>query len=116
MRRRLMAVFALLVGAATLVFAIAVAISQFPRGLILLGCVLIAGVSAWYGLLRRGIARVVGLIVAGIALAAAIALIITRGSRLVDLLVVAGLLVSLGAARAAFAVHVDLPSAPAPRG
>ena len=34
---------------------------------------------------------------------------------LVDLLVVVGLLVSLAAARAAFAVHVDLPSASAPR-
>ena len=37
------------------------------------------------------------------------------GTPLVDLLVVVGLLVSLAAARAAFAVHVDLPSAPAPR-
>ena len=39
----------------------------------------------------------------------------TRGAPLVDLLVVVGLLVSLAAARAAFAGHVDLPSAAAPR-
>ena len=115
MKRRLAAVFALVVGAATLVFAVAVAINQFPRGLILLGCVLIAGVSAWYGLLRRGIARVVGLIVAAAALAAAVALIVAVGSRLVDLLVVAGVLVSLAAARATLDVNVDLPGAPAPR-
>jgi hypothetical protein len=70
---RLVAIFALLVAAATLVLAIAVAVNQFPRGLVLLGCVLIAGVSAWYGLRRRGIARVVGVIVAGIALVGAVA-------------------------------------------
>jgi diacylglycerol kinase family enzyme len=115
MKRRLAAVFALVVGAATLVFAVVVAINQFPRGLIVLGCVLIAGVSAWYGLLRRGIARVVGLIVAAAALAAALALIVAVGSRLVDLLVVAGVLVSVAAARATLDVNVDLPSAPAPR-
>ena len=115
MRRRVAAVFALVVGAATLALAIAVAITAFPRGLVLLGCVLIAGVAAWYGLLRRGIARGVGLIVAGIALVAAVALIVASGSPLVDLLVVAGLLVSLAAARATTAVHVDLPSASAPR-
>ncbi len=115
MRRRLAALFALVVGAATLTLAIAVAITQFPRGLVLLGCVLLAGMAAWYGLLRRGIARVVGLVVAGIAFVAAVALIVARGLPLVDLLVVAGLLASLAAARATITVHVDLPSAPAPR-
>jgi diacylglycerol kinase family enzyme len=114
MRRRLTAVFALVVAAATLVLAIVVAINQFPRGLVLLGCVLLAGVSAWYGLRRRGIARVVGVIVAAVALAGAVALIVTRGAGLVNLLVVAGVLVSLAAASAAFTVHVDLPSAAAP--
>ena len=69
MRRRLAAIVALVVGAATLALAVAVAISEFPRGLVLLGCVLIAGVAAWYGMLRRGIARVVGLVVAGLAFA-----------------------------------------------
>ena len=115
MKGRIAAVFALVVGAATLALAITVAITEFPRGLFLLGCVLLAGVAAWYGLLRRGIARVVGLIVAGLALVAAVALIVALGSPLVDLLVVAGLLVSLAAARASIAVHVDLPSAAAPR-
>jgi hypothetical protein len=77
--------------------------------------VLIAGASAWYGLRRRGIARVVGVIVAGIALVGAVALIVVGGARFVDLLIVAGLLVSLAAASAAFTIHVDLPSATAPR-
>ena len=115
MKRRLMAIFALVVAVATLVFAVAVAINQFPRGLVLLGCVLIAGGSAWYGLRRRGIARVVGVIVAGIALVGGVVLIVAGGERWVDLLVVAGLLVSLAAASAAFTIHVDLPNAQAPR-
>ena len=113
MKRRLVAIFALVVAAATLALAIAVAIDQFPRGLVLLGCVLVAALATRYGVLRRGIARVVGLTVAGIALAAALALIITGGSPLVDLLVVTSLVVSLAATRAT--VLVDLPSAPAPR-
>jgi len=100
--RRLTAIFALVVAAATLALAIAVAINQFPRGLALLGCVLIASASAWYGLRRRGIARVIGVIVAGIALVGAVALIVVGGARFVDLLIVAGLLVSLAAASAAF--------------
>ena len=110
-----MAIFALVVAVATLVLAIVVAINQFPRGLVLLGCVLIAGVSAWYGLRRRGIARAVGVIIAGIALVGAVVLIVAGGARLVDLLVVAGLVVSLAAASAAFTIHVDLPNAQAPR-
>jgi amphi-Trp domain-containing protein len=113
--RRLTAIFALVVAAATLALAIAVAINQFPRGLALLGCVLIASASAWYGLRRRGVARVVGVIVAGIALVGAVALIVVGGARFVDLLIVAGLLVSLAAASAAFTIHVDLPSATVPR-
>jgi diacylglycerol kinase family enzyme len=115
MRRRLTAAFALLLGAATLVLAVVVAVNQFPRGLILLGCVLIAAAAAWYGVLRRGVARVVGLVVAGLALAGAVVVLIVGGTRLVDLLVVVGLLVTLAAAEAALAVHVKLPSAPAPR-
>ena len=110
-----MAIFALVVGAATVALAVVVAVAEFPRGLVLLGCVLIAGASAWYGVLRRGVARVAGLVVAGLALAGAVVLVVVGGSPLVDLLVVAGLLVSVAAARATLVVHVDLPSAPAPR-
>ena len=114
MRRWLAAVIALVLGAATLVLAVAVAVSEFPRGLGVLGCVVIAGACAWYGVLRRGIARVAGLTVAGLALAGAVALIVAGGSRFVDLLVLVGLLVFLSAARATLYVHVDLPGASAP--
>jgi diacylglycerol kinase family enzyme len=114
MNRRLAATIALLVGAATFVLAVTVAVIQFPRGLFLLGCVVLAGAAAWYGVLRRGIARAAGLTVAGVALVVALVLVLTGGSLLVNVLVVAGLLVFLAASRAAVAIHVDLPTAPAP--
>jgi diacylglycerol kinase family enzyme len=115
MRRRLAAIVALVMATATVALAVAVAVSEFPRGLGLLACVLVAAVAAWYGVLRRGVARVAGLAVAALALAGAVALLVVEGAPGVDLLVVAGLLASLAAARAALAVHVDLPSAAAPR-
>jgi diacylglycerol kinase family enzyme len=61
------------------------------------------------------VARLAGLTVAVIALAGAIVLIATHGRLIDDLLVLAGLLLTLGASRAAFVVHVSLPDAPAPR-
>ena len=54
MRQRLAAIVALVVGAATIALAVAVAVSEFPRGLGVLGCVLVAGAAAWYGVLRQG--------------------------------------------------------------
>ncbi|TCN31702.1 diacylglycerol kinase family enzyme [Kribbella orskensis] len=115
MRRRLAAAVALLVGLATIVLGVVVAVDHFPRGLGLLVCVVIAAAAAWYGVLRRGTARVVGLTVAGLALAGALAFLIAGGGVLAVLVVVAGLLATLAAARASYASHVDLPSAPAPK-
>ena len=71
MSRRLAAT-ALVVGAATLVLAVVLAVGEFPRGLGLLGSVVLAGAAAWYGLLRRGFARCVGLAVAVLALVVAV--------------------------------------------
>ena len=115
MSRRLAALVALVVGAATFVLAVAVAVSEFPRGLVLLGCVVVAAAAAWYGVLRRGAARVAGLTVAALVLAGAVAVLVVGGTRFVDLLVLVGLVVTVAAARATMAVHVDLPSASAPR-
>jgi diacylglycerol kinase family enzyme len=114
-RQQIAAVVALVVGAATVVLAVVVTVSEFPRGLGLAGCVLVAGASAWYGVLRRGVVRVAGLTVAVLALAGAVALLVSEGAPFVDLLVVAGLLVALAAARASLVVRVDLPPASAPR-
>jgi len=112
--RRLAAAVALVVGAATIVLAVVTAVSEFPRGLILLGCVVIAGAAAWYGILRGGVARTAGLVVAAVALIAAVLVLVLDGSTGIDLLVLAGLLVTLAAARATLSVHVDLPGAAAP--
>ena len=114
MRRRLAAVVALVAGAATIALALADAVSEFPRGLVVLACLLVAGAAAWYGVLRRGLARVAGL---GRRTGARRrgGMVVVGGARFVDLLVLAGLLVSLAAARAALPVHVDLPRATAPK-
>src|SRR4051812_50204136 len=50
------AIGALLFAVAGLSLAIAVAVQEFPRGLIVLACVALSAVAAWYGLLRRGAA------------------------------------------------------------
>ncbi|MGE5636484.1 MAG: diacylglycerol/lipid kinase family protein [Nocardioidaceae bacterium] len=113
-RRRLAAALALVAGAASGALAVVVAVVEFPRGLALLACFTVAGLTAWYGALRRGPARLAGLTCAVLALAIAVILILTGGSLLAQLLVVVGLLVCLAAARAAVAVHVRLPSAPPP--
>jgi diacylglycerol kinase family enzyme len=114
-RRRIAAVVALVVGAATLVFGVVNAVNEFPRGLIFLACVVIAVAAACYGVLRRGIARLAGLYVAGLALVGALLVIVLGGDFGRDLLLIVGLLVTLAATRASFTSHVDLPSAPAPQ-
>ena len=81
MRRRLAAMLALALGAVTVAGAIAVAVSEFPRGLIVFACVLIAAAAAWYGLLRRGVARVAGLTVGALALVGAVLLVVAGGDR-----------------------------------
>ena len=115
MTRRWLAALALLLAAATCVLAVVNAVSEFPRGLFLLVLVVIAGTSAWFAVVRRGVARVAGLVLAAVALGGALVLVVSRGAPLADALVVAGLVATVAAARAALHVHVELPSATAPR-
>ena len=109
------AIVALVVGAATLALAVAVAVSEFPRGLGLLACVVVAGASAWYGVLRRGAARVAGLTVAGWRSPVPWCCSSRVGRRSSICWSWRGCWCRWRAARAALAVHVDLPDAPAPR-
>ncbi|MET9270652.1 diacylglycerol kinase family protein [Kribbella sp. NPDC003557] len=115
MRRRVAAVVALVAGTATAVLGVVVAVREFPRGLGVTACLVIAAVAAWYGALRRGVARVAGLYIGGLAAAGAIVLIAVGGSFGVDLLVLGGLLLTLAATRAAFLARVDLPRVPPPQ-
>jgi diacylglycerol kinase family enzyme len=115
MRRRVAAIVALVAGTATAVLAVVIAIREFPRGLIISACLVVAALAAGYGVLRRGVARLAGLYIAGLAVLGAVILVVVGGTFLADLLVVGGLLVTLAAARAAFFARVELPRAPAPR-
>jgi len=114
-RRQASAIAAIGLGLATVVFAILVAIEDFPWGVWIVLCLLVAAAAAWFGLVRRSLARLVGVLVAVAGLGGAIVLIAIHGSIVNDLVVLAGALLTLGAARAAFVVHVSLPEALAPK-
>ncbi len=75
--RRSAAIGALLLACGGLALALVVAVQEFPRGLIALALVGLAVLGAWYGILRRGAARVAGLGVGALGLAAALLLMVT---------------------------------------
>ena len=76
--RRIAAIGALLLGFGGFGLAVVVAVQEFPRGLIALACVAVAAAAAWYGILRRGAARVAGLASARSGSRAAIVLLVER--------------------------------------
>jgi diacylglycerol kinase family enzyme len=110
LNRRLAAVVSLVFFAAAVVLAVVVAVQRFPRGLSVAACVLLALGAAWWALVRRGSARVVGAVVAAVLLVGAVVLVVLEGGVLADALVLVGLLVSVAAASSAFAVRAQLPS------
>jgi diacylglycerol kinase family enzyme len=112
--RRTAAIAALLVGTATVVFAVAVAVDNFPNGLVVLACLALTVVLGWYGIRRRGPARVVGLSGAAIALVGSLALLLVQGSLAENVIVLAGVAVTVGAAASAFAIRPELPRATRP--
>jgi hypothetical protein len=114
-RRRAAATFALAIGPATLLLALYIVVEQFPRGLEVVGCVAVALVVGWYGLLRRGAVRVASLGVALAALAAPVVILLAHGNHLAEaVLIGVGIASTLAAARAAFRRNVLLPAAPRP--
>ena len=113
-KRRLSAWAALLLTVAAAVLAIVLAVQRFPRGLSVLLCVALAALAAWYAVRRRGTARIVWAGAGGILLAGAVVLIVLEGKPLLNLLILVALPGAVVAARNAFRVHVELPSAPPP--
>src|SRR5262245_17699041 len=114
-RRRAAAGLALVLGAAKLLLALYVVVEQFPRGLIVLGCVAAALVAGWYGLLRRGVVRLASLGGALVAFAVPVVRLFREGDHLAEaILIGVGLTASLALARAAFRRSVSLPAAPRP--
>ena len=114
--QRLAALAALVIAAAVLLTAAGIAISQFPRGLVVLALIVAALAAAWFGLLRTGILRLLGAGIAVAAIAAAVVLLLTRGENLLEgVLIVAGLAFTVLAAKIAFRAKVELPTATPPR-
>jgi diacylglycerol kinase family enzyme len=115
MRRRYKAIAALVLMGASLVLAVIVAVQTFPNGLTVFACLLVAVLAAWWGLLRRGLERVLGVVAAGLLAAGAIVLVLFEGRPLLDALILVGVGLSLAAAREAFAVHTEWPAAAPPK-
>jgi diacylglycerol kinase family enzyme len=113
-KRRLAAWAALILTAAAAVLAVVLAVQRFPRGLSVFLCVALAALAAWYAVRRRGARRMVWAGVGAILLAGAVVLIVVEGKPLLNLLILAALAGAVLAARHAFTVHVELPSAPPP--
>jgi diacylglycerol kinase family enzyme len=114
-RQRAAAAVALVLPLLALLAAAVIAVEQFPRGLLVLAGVAIALAAAWYGLLRRGAARVLSAGFTVVVLTAAVVAAIADGGHLVlSLLIVAALVLTLAAARSAFAAPAPLRDAPAP--
>ena len=112
--RRFWALGALLLAIAAVAVAVAVAIARFPAGLTVLACLLVAIVAAWYAVQRRGPARLAGAVVAALFLAGAVALVVTQGKVVADLLVFVLVAGALGSGRRAFTAHVHLPAVDPP--
>jgi diacylglycerol kinase family enzyme len=111
----LAAIAALVLPPVVLILALTIVVTEFPRGLIVLGCVVVVIGGALYGVMRTGGARILGLGVALVGLIAQGVLLIADGDHLVEAIaIVAGLGAATFAARTAFRVRVQLPQAPAP--
>ena len=113
---RLAALAALASAALLAIRSIDIVLSQFPRGLIVLACLVIVFAAAWYGLTRTGGARLLGSGIAILAVALIVAVLIADGDHLVQaLLIVVALALMIPATRAAFRVHVPLSRRRPPR-
>jgi diacylglycerol kinase family enzyme len=114
-RQRAAAAIALALPLAAAILAVAATIHQWPRALIVLGCLGVGMGAGWYGLLRRGAPRLLGAAIALGALGAlVIVLIADLDHPVVAILIPVGLAAASASAKAAFRVHIALPSAPPP--
>ncbi|MBV9335290.1 MAG: diacylglycerol kinase [Solirubrobacterales bacterium] len=112
--RRAWPLAALVLGLGAIVLAGVVGVLQFPRGLTVLACLVLATSAAWYGVRRRGAARSIGLAFAALLLAGAVALIVFEGAALQDAMVLAAFVAALVTAREALKARARWPPAPPP--
>jgi diacylglycerol kinase family enzyme len=112
--RRLASIGSLGFLTASVVLAIVLAIERFPRGIAILGCLLVALVAGWLALRNLGARRVFAVAVVVLALLAMAVLLADLGDLLADLAVVVTFGLAIWFARIAFRVHVELPRATRP--
>ncbi len=115
MSRRLAALIALGGGGLAIAVATYVFVADFPRGLIVVLCVLGALAAAWLGLLRRGPLRLAGIAVAALLVALATATTISGDSVWALGVVIVAFLAGVAGARIAFKPDRSLPWAEPPR-
>jgi diacylglycerol kinase family enzyme len=115
MSRRLGAIVAIAGGGVALAVAAYVFVADFPLGLIVFACVLGALAAAWYGLLRRGGRRLLGMVAALLLIGVAIWVTLSGGNGLAWALVTASFAAGVGGARIAFRPNRSLPWAQPPR-
>jgi diacylglycerol kinase family enzyme len=108
--RRLAAIASLALLAASVALSVVLGLQSFPRGLSVLACLVVAVLAAWGALVHLGAARFAAAAVAGVLLAVAVVLVVLEGRVLEDLLILAGVVVSVAAASRAFAVRAQLPA------
>ena len=113
--RQLAAIASLALLAASVVFAVVVAVERFPRGVTVLACLALALLAAWWALVHHGVVRLAAAACAGVFLVGAGALIVVEGRVLEDALILVGIVLSLAAARRVFTAHATLPVAPPPK-
>ncbi len=115
MNRRMAAAVAILAGAVALAIACFSFGDEFPRGLVVPLCLVGAAMLAWLALLRRGIVRRVGLVLAALLLGLAIGTLLSGGRVLELLLLLLASAIATVGARAAFAPESSLPHRPRPQ-
>jgi diacylglycerol kinase family enzyme len=112
--RRLLAIAALLLTPVALLSAVGFAADDPQQAFGVLLTLSLAVFAAAYGLVRRGLFRIVALVLAAMLALGVIEQLLDR--RVLDRLIIAGMLwLSVAAAGAAFAVRVPLPKAARPR-
>jgi Diacylglycerol kinase catalytic domain len=114
MSRRAGALAALAGGVAAAGVSAYVFVADFPRGLLVLACVLGALAVAWLGILRRGGRRLLGMLVAVLLLGVATATMLSGGNGLALIAVVAFFALGVGGAREAFRPARELRRAEPP--
>jgi hypothetical protein len=115
MSRRVAAAVALVLLAASVVFAVVLTVTAFPAGISVLLCAAIGLVALANGIVRRGLLRFVDIGVGVVALAGAVVLALSVGHLAEDAVLLALFVLAVGAGGRAFEPGVELARADPPQ-